>query len=349
MRTSSLTSTEITVPGWQSWTPCRPQPKILTFFTGYSYSPFGQTEWVIPNPPQIQISKPIAGWCSYYAFGPNINEQKIISNAEILAKKISPPLDTYVVVDDGWCNWGDWNHPSTRKFPHDLKYTCDQIRSLNLKPAIWIAPFLSNLPTPNRLKVFPFNYIQDMENPEVFNSIMNTVEILVEKYQFDLLKFDFLYALHHLSKYSSSVIPDEILHKFLSAVRQKYPHIHINACGCPLGPAIGNCDSMRISADNISPYLDNLWPINSLYHGNNLNQLEINLNRRENTRQFWLLDPDAFSCRKSNGLTNIQIVRLRLAIQKAKGLYFLGDDLTKLSEHEIKDHIQPLFENLISS
>jgi len=338
----------INIPGWQSFSPCQPHPNLLDTMSGHFYSPFGQTGWIINNPPKIKPSKPIAGWCSFYAFGRNINERKIISNAEILAKNISPPLDTYVVIDEGWCQWGNWNNPYTDKFPGGLKYLSQKITDLGLFPAIWIAPFLTDQPTKNRLKVLPYKYILDLENPDVFKDCLNSIETLIKKYKFKFLKLDFLYALHHLPKFTSGKIPDEILENFLSTIKKTYPEIHINACGCPLGPAIGNCDSMRISTDNFIPYLNRLWPINHLICSHKLNQLEKNLKSRDHTRRFWLLDPDVFSCRNSTGLNHRQISRLSSAIRKAHGLYFLGDDLSQLSKFQMKTYIKPLFRDIIT-
>ena len=335
-----------TISGWQSWTPCHPVPNIFDLLSRHFYSPFGQNEWKIPNNNKAGQSKPIAGWCSFYSYGHSINEQNILSNAKILADKISPPMDTYIVVDDGWCNWGDWSNPNPSKFPHGLSYLTNQIRSMGLKPGVWIAPFLSNTPTPYRLKVFPFNFIQDLENPQIFRKAIDSIKILIEKYNFEYLKLDFLYALHHLTRYTSSKTPDEILSKYLSTIRSLYPHVHFNLCGCPLGPAVGNCDSMRISADIISPFLDNIWPLNSFFHTHRLNQLDKNIINRENTRNLWLLDPDIYTCRNSTGLSHAQKILLRNLIRKANGLYFLGDDLTQLTSFQIDTYVLPLFKDL---
>lgn len=172
---------------------------------------------------------------------------------------------------------------------------------------------------------------------------MNFIKTSVDDWGFQLLKLDFLYSQHHLKRYKDPKVPDEILRNFLLEIRRACPKIHLNISGCPLGPAVGIADSMRISADIITPYLDNIWPINKIYHTSRLNHLENNLSERFSSNKFWLLDPDAFVCRQSLGLSPSQISKLQSLIKKANGVYFLGDDLTRLTPDQIDTYIRPLF------
>lgn len=330
--------------GWQSWSPCVDSQHPIDLLSPYLFSPFGQTGWNINIPNNLVVKKPIAGWCSYYAFGTHINENNIYANAKILAEKISPPLETYVVIDEGWCNLGDWNNINLNKFPHGFLKLNQRISHLGLRSGIWLAPFITNTATDYRLRVLPYKHVLDIENSKTFTSIVNTICQIIEKNNFQFIKLDFLYALHHLPQYKNSPsIPDQILTDFLTIIRKKMPHIHINLCGCPLGPAVGNCDSIRLSVDNFIPHLYHLWPINSYLHTHKLSQLQTNLAHRLTTNKLWLLDPDVFCCHSRTGLNKSQILQLRSLIQKANGVYLLGDDLTQLSDDQIDKFIRPLF------
>jgi len=224
-----------------------------------------------------------------------------------------------------------------------MQKTAQKIKKAGLNPGIWLAPLLTDAPTLHRLRTFPFKFILDLENPKIFNRALDSIKTIVEKWRFSMLKLDFLYALHFLPRYKDSAVPNELLRSFLSAVKKLYPHIHLNVCGCPLGPAVGIADSMRTSADIVNPYLDHIWPINKIFHSQRLNQLETSLNFRLSSASIWLLDPDAFVCRQSLGLSPSQIFKLQSLIKKANGVYFLGDDLTRLNELQIQTYIQPLF------
>ena len=60
----------------------------------------------------------------------------------------------YVNIDDGWQGRGqgqgsnrDWFITCEKDFPHGMKWLADRIRSLGLKPGIWLAPYTISEPT----------------------------------------------------------------------------------------------------------------------------------------------------------------------------------------------------------
>ena len=86
MRITRLHLKKLLDSGWQSWS------------TGYDVKNIGRVPIFLhpPKPIPVNISlvgtstpklkKPIKGWCSYYAFGTNINETKILNQIEVLKK-----------------------------------------------------------------------------------------------------------------------------------------------------------------------------------------------------------------------------------------------------------------------
>lgn len=338
----------ISIKGWQSWSPCK---KTLFKIPNYFYSPHKTHEWELN--PTLRPKKPIKGWCSWYAFGSDINEDKILTNAKELTKYFPEDNKKYVIIDDGWAKIGDWDTSDADKFPNGMKSVADKIKSLGLKPGLWIAPFWadprSNLAknhpeyfvrdgnsfaegfplTSFKIPYFNFRLILDLENPNANRMIKNHIKNIIENWGYELLKLDFLYTPYFNPKYKDTKIPDKILVDFLSFIKKNYPDVYTIGCGCPLGPAAGLTDAMRVSSDIINPKLDNFWPINAIFNKSRIRQLENNLEERKGFSKIWNVDPDVFVSRKSTGLSKKDIKGLYKLDITANGLFILGDDLTK--------------------
>jgi len=330
----------MTISGWQSWSPVN--PNFFAKLAPHYFSPFGQDHWQISAPTPVSTQSPIAGWCSYYAFARNINAHRILQNAHHLSQ-LPTHLPKYVIVDDGWCEWGDWNHPYPHRFPQGLKQLAHQIKTLGLKSGLWLAPFFTSKPTQHRARVWPFQYIVDMEDSRAYQSILDQISVVIENWGYEFIKLDFLYSQHLHPRYTSSTTPDDLLTRFLKHLRLTYPTTHINLCGVPLGLAVGNCNSVRIAPDIINPQLDSLWPLNRFIHTWRLSMLKSNLESRQSTSELWLLDPDVFVCRPQTGFSSAQINQLHTLIKQANGVYFLGDDLATLDPQRYHHYIHSLF------
>lgn len=95
---------------------------------------------IMKNHPTLATSKPPAGWCSWYCYGPNVTEEDIMQNIDDIKQKI-PALEN-IQIDDGYQPYmGDWLIPSD-KFS-DMKALCQGILNRGLQPAIWVAPFIA--------------------------------------------------------------------------------------------------------------------------------------------------------------------------------------------------------------
>jgi alpha-galactosidase len=341
--------TKVKLKGWQSWTPVKKQS--LQIARPCDYSPQGITSWDLKH--TLNLKQPIKGWCSWYAYGFNISERNILDNA-IELKKYWPNENKYVLIDGGWAEDGDWQQGDLEKFPHGMESLSNKVRKMGLKPGIWVSPFLAD-PKSNLVKdhpdyfvrqngkfidgfrVFPFRvpfmsqkYILDLEKPEVLTYLKSCIQTIVVNWKYELLKLDFLYAIYFNPKYKNDpTVPDRILRGFLLYIKNTYPEVYTIGCGCPLGQAAGLTDAMRVSNDIISPQLDGLWPINSIVNSQKLKQLENNLKIRQGFEKIWNIDPDVFVSRASIGFSRNQIKKLYSLITNSKGLFFLGDDLTK--------------------
>lgn len=359
----------ITISGWQSFTESRPAKFDFPLFSFGQPSPFGEKEIQLTESRAPKgMKKPVKGWCSWYAFGSGIDEEKIISNANWLSENQARfPLE-YVIIDDKWTAWGDWQVWDQDRFPRGIKSLSREIKNRGLKPGLWMAPFLVepdsalakrhpdwlvkgyNMRPFDAFSTYKYSviypgrkFILDLGNREALDYLYRSLEVIVKEWGIELLKLDFLYTFYINPAFSSSAEPDALLNLFLTRVRNDCPDTYIMASGCPFRPAVGLVDAMRFSWDNFFPQLDRLPLINSLVHRRRLESLEANLKSRQTTRIFWTLDPDVFACRPSLGLNGKQIEKLSLLVKKARGLIFLGDDLPNLSDELVERYFPRLF------
>jgi hypothetical protein len=89
---------------------------------------------------------PPSGWCSWYFFYQEINENEIKIVAKWIAENLKDFGVQYVQIDDGWQGTGhglgenrDWTTINNR-FPGGMDGLAAYIKSLGLKPGIWLAP-----------------------------------------------------------------------------------------------------------------------------------------------------------------------------------------------------------------
>ena len=352
--------------GWQSWSVA--QDSWLRFPKN-RFNPLSRNnyELAIKNiPPQ---KKKITGWNSWNAFGFDVSEEKIIKQADWIKQNQEHLSLEYVVIDDGWTRWGDWLAEDRKKFPQGLKKVVEEIKQKNLKPGIWLAPFLVEekselfqrrqlwlakykdgpisglqmVPIVESLSLFMpeiGRYLADIKKIEVWNYIFKSVDYLLSDLGFELIKLDFLFSPYFYPGINSREA-SKAVRKLLTYIKEKYPKVFVIGCGCPLGDGIGLVDAMRIGPDVLAgPFFNRFtFPINRW----KVKKIAENIAKRKWTKKFWLLDPDAFVCRRGVGLTEREILSLQNSIKEADGLVFLGDDLTQLKQKEIEKFIKPLF------
>ena len=97
------------------------------------YQPIDKT--IFPLPP--------SGWCSWYFYYQHVNDEEVRRNARWIAENLKDYGAQYVQVDDGWQaeprGSRDWTIIRPL-FPRGMADLASYIKSLGLKPGIWIAP-----------------------------------------------------------------------------------------------------------------------------------------------------------------------------------------------------------------
>jgi len=89
---------------------------------------------------------PPAGWCSWYFYFQEINQDEVKRNAAWIAENLKDYGAVYVQIDDGWQGTGhglgenrDWT-TIDKRFSGGMDTLAAYIKSLGLKPGIWLAP-----------------------------------------------------------------------------------------------------------------------------------------------------------------------------------------------------------------
>ncbi|MEE2679973.1 MAG: alpha-galactosidase [Myxococcota bacterium] len=295
-----------------------------------------------------------SGWCSWYHFFHDVTEADVLRNLEALvAARDEIPVEI-VQVDDGWQHAvGDWTQTND-KFPRGLAPLAADIRSAGFVPGLWTAPFCvvreSDLFTagsdwllqgdagPHRALVHPqwsadaLVYSLDPTRPEVVSHLEALFRTLVEL-GFGYLKLDFLYTAAVEARAHDPAVPRAArLRRGLEAIRRGAGEEAILlGCGCPLGPAVGVVDAMRVgpdvapawSADAEIPGIEATLPATR-------SAIRSALTRNWMHRRYWINDPDCLIAREG-ALGDREAATLAAVIGASGGSCFLSDDLSDLS------------------
>lgn len=302
-----------------------------------------------------------AGWCSWYHFFHDVSESDLLRNLDALrADRDGLPVEL-VQLDDGYQRAiGDWLE-TNEKFPLGLAALAARIRDAGFQAGIWTAPFCvvpeSRLFGAHpewllRAGGEPFRgllhpqwsstasvYALDTSRADVLAHLEQLFRSLVEM-GFDYLKLDFLYVVAMRAEASDPrTSRAQRLRRGLEAVRAGAgEEAFLLGCGCPLGPAVGVLDGMRIGPD-VAPY----WELPQAVAIPGLeptqpslgSALESVLRRAWMHRRLWLNDPDCLMARsRDTQLTREEVGSLAAAIGATGGMLVVSDDVPKLEPGE---------------
>lgn len=89
---------------------------------------------------------PPSGWCSWYYYYQEVNEDEIRTNAKWIAENLKDFGAEYAQIDDGWQGTGhgggenrDWT-TTDKRFRGGMSQLAHHIKALGLKPGLWLAP-----------------------------------------------------------------------------------------------------------------------------------------------------------------------------------------------------------------
>jgi alpha-galactosidase len=299
------------------------------------------------------------GWCSWYQYFTKVTEADVLSNLEALQRQHEDlPLD-FLQLDDGFqAQVGDW-FETNATFPHGLKWLAEEIRARQHTPGLWLAPYMVRSDARIRrehpdwllrdadgrlvnagLNWSRWCYALDPTHPGVRDHIRRLISTAVNEWGFPYLKLDFLYAAAlPARRYDASLTRAQAMHMALSDIRAAAgPDTFLLGCGCPLGPAIGLVDGMRISTDvapdwnprlltpHLAPLLQRELDFLCVRHA-----IRNTINRAPLHRRWWLNDPDCLLVRDHDtSLTEDEVCSLASVIGLSGGMFLVSDDMTRL-------------------
>lgn len=304
------------------------------------------------------------GWCSWYYYFTRVRESDVIDNLDVLRRLRGRVRCDYVQVDDGYQRAiGDWLEPN-RKFPHGMRWLAERIRAAGFDAGIWLAPFLAR-PDSQLFRSRPEWFVRtargglrracwnpmwslgrpayalDTTRDDVLEWLRELARTIVHQWGYRVLKLDFLYAAALPGvRADGAATRAEALRRGLEAIRAGAGEdAFLLGCGCPLGPAIGVVDGMRIGAD-VAPFWSNAisrWP-NRGRHGVATEHAMRNiLTRAFMHRRLWLNDPDCLMVRAGDtALTPDEVRALATAIALTDGMFVLSDNLDALPDDRLE-------------
>ena len=227
----------------------------------------------------VRLNPPINGWCSWFSFFGAITEGELLRQGEFAARHLKPFGFEYMQVDDGFYRaFGDWE--GNDRFPHGMKWLAAEIRSLGLKPGIWLAPYVIAEGTDvhrnhvdwlihhpdGRLKQIgpglvegskeaeqqtPKLYALDISHPAAADWLRKLFRTAANDWGYDFIKIDFVeWSLLAAERYyDPTVSKAAIYRRGFEIMREAIgPHRHLLDCG-PGPVTVGLLDSMRIELD----------------------------------------------------------------------------------------------------
>ena len=310
-------------------------------------------QWNHPSP---------TGWCSWYHFYQNINQEVIESNLQSLVEiKDELPL-TLCQIDDGFEKQvGDW-YAFSKGFPDGVQNLATKISKRDLTPGIWLAPFILH-PKADLVRSHPdwllrdkkgkpvtagfgwnaMTYALDLTNPSALAYTCDIIHEAVANWGYKYLKLDFLYASALEGCYQDSTkTRAQVLREGLEALRKAAgPDVIMLACGCPLGSALGLFEAMRISADVSGHWEPHLPVLGSMLKKEPgvpcaRNALHNILTRAPLQHHWWVNDPDCLLVRPDSHLSLAEVQTLATVIGMTGGSLLLSDDLPALPEERLK-------------
>ena len=303
--------------------------------------------------PARDSAKPalISGYTSWYRHYQNISKDKLLHDLDALAA--SPLPSDIFQIDDGFQTAvGDWLSIDETKFPDGIKPIADRIHKAGLKAGLWLAPFVCERNS-SLMELHPDwimkdesgkplsagcnwsgSFALDIYNEEVRDYLRQVFDTVLNKWGFDLVKLDFLYAA--CIRPAGGRSRGQIMCEAMDFLRELCGDKLILGCGVPLGAAFGKVDFCRIGCDVSLSWNDSL--IMRHTHRERISTKNTMLNsvfRRQLNGRFFGCDPDVFLLRdEDNSLYPCQKQSLALINHLCGSVLFTSDDVSIYSDRQ---------------
>jgi len=316
--------------------------------------------------PRQLASPPPTMWTHWYYYFEHITQEQFLDNlesADRLRKQV--PYEIFQLDGGYYQHWGDyldWNE----RFPIGPQAMSARIREKGFMPGLWLAPFVVD-PASNVAKQHPdwlvkdkkgkpiksgffysfYGNALDLTQEAVCDHVRTMLDKLAHELGFGFIKTDFVYAgaLPGVRQ-DPKMTRAQAFRRGMEAVREGIgDETLLLGCGCPMGPAIGIVDTMRIGPDTAphwEPFLwSTQWATPLIRQDRSVGSLRNNIRHTINLsalhRKWWWNDPDCLMVRSDNTYLTREEVRSNVSLIGSNGnLVIHSDNLAKLSPEEIR-------------
>jgi alpha-galactosidase len=311
-------------------------------------------------------SKSPAGWCSWYQFSGEDyigrlsagDIQENVHSIRDLRQQI--PLEI-IQIDDGFeTQVGDW-FSFNQGFEAGLEPLAQGIRIADFVPGIWLAPFILH-PKSSLANQHPewilrnrlgrpvnagflwnsFTRALDLTHPDAQQYVKEVIHSATQSWGFSYLKLDFLYAAALPGRFfDATQTRAQVLRSGLELIRsQAGDKTFVLGCGCPLGPAIGLVDGMRISADTArrwNPYFKGIESLlkKEASFPSAFNAVHNSLTRSDLHQRWWINDPDCLLLRPETELSKTEVETIASVIALTGGSLMISDHVPDLPQERL--------------
>ena len=312
-------------------------------------------------------SSPPTGWCSWYQFMKedytgDLTAEDIQENLGYLSKmKDQVPLEIFQIDDGFQTQIGDWL-TFNQGFENGLTPLAAEIQEAGFTPGLWLAPFIMH-PKSELAKKHPdwilrdqvgrpvnagflwntFTRALDLTHPGAREYVREVVHAAVQEWGFPYLKLDFLYAASLPGRFSDPhKTRAQVLRSGLELIRDAAgEETFLLGCGCPLGPAIGVVDGMRIGADTARRWTPYFKGITSLLKKeasfpSAFNAVHNALTRSNLHQRWWINDPDCLLLRPATKLTKTEVMTIASVIALTGGSLIISDHVPGLPQDRLE-------------
>lgn len=298
---------------------------------------------------------PAYGFTTWYNYYTNIN-QNLIQNCLQAFVNQKTPIQIFQ-IDDGWQTAvGDWLSVKPQQFENGMEHLTTQIHHANYKAGLWLAPFMCQknsviykkhknwlLKTPKNYVKAGYNlswngwtYVLDFYNPEVKNYLTKVFDTILNKWNFDMVKLDFLYCAAMYPPPNKT--RGQVMHEVMTWLKQIIGNKIILACGVPLASAFGLVDYCRVGAD-VHHSWDMKWLkwLNARERPSTINTIKNTIHRRQLNGKVFYNDPDVSILRNNNtDLTDTEKYTLFIINQLFGSLQFISDNINEYSSQTLQ-------------
>ena len=311
-----------------------------------------------------------SGWTSWYNYYTNITEEIISKNIDAFRQR-NLEIDVFQ-IDDGYQRAvGDWLE-TNKNFPHGMKSLSDKAHEANYRAGLWLAPFIceqkSDIMTHHpgwllrNADEKPVKagrndnwsghfYALDFYNDEFRNYLAQVFHKVLNEWNFDLVKLDFLYAACLLPRKGKP--RGMIMEEAMAFLRKLIGNKLMLGCGVPLASAWGKADYCRIGCD-VGLGWDDRTPaiIHVQERVSTVNAIADTIGRHHQDALGFRNDPDVFLLRSNNiSLSTDQKLTLFLVNSIFGSILFTSDNLAEYTTDEYERYLShlPLVEKKINS